>query len=194
MEGALDSRLVATLVTMDVEGAFDTVLKRRLMLRLREQGWPPNVVLWAESFMSARTAYVRYDGVMTEAEPLQCGLPQGSPASPVLYLLYTEPIHQLGPGRFGYADDCGLLTIGRTLDETAEKAQEGINAALAWGRENGVKFSPEKTEVQHFYRKRQAGPPHPCGTARRKSRRLGERSGGWACGSTIASPSGSISK
>ncbi|KAM4060039.1 hypothetical protein HRG_014169 [Hirsutella rhossiliensis] len=48
---------------MDVEGAFDTVLRSRLILRLRQQGWPRNV---------AR-----------------------SPASPILFLLYTEPIYRL---------------------------------------------------------------------------------------------------
>ncbi|KFA81737.1 hypothetical protein S40288_05991 [Stachybotrys chartarum IBT 40288] len=29
-----------TLVTMDIQGAFDTVMRNRLSLRLRQQGWP----------------------------------------------------------------------------------------------------------------------------------------------------------
>lgn len=34
---------VATLVTMDIQGAFNTVLRNRLILRLREQGWPEHL-------------------------------------------------------------------------------------------------------------------------------------------------------
>ncbi|KAG6979060.1 Retrovirus-related Pol polyprotein from type-1 retrotransposable element R1 [Fusarium oxysporum f. sp. conglutinans] len=40
IEEAFACKKVATLVTMDIQGAFDTVLRNRLILRLREQGWP----------------------------------------------------------------------------------------------------------------------------------------------------------
>ncbi|KID93327.1 Endonuclease/exonuclease/phosphatase, partial [Metarhizium majus ARSEF 297] len=47
---------VATLVTADIQGAFDTAMCNRLVLRLREQGWPDNLARWAGSFMSGRSA------------------------------------------------------------------------------------------------------------------------------------------
>ena len=34
----------STLLTLDVKGAFDTVLPGRLVRRLREQGWPDSLV------------------------------------------------------------------------------------------------------------------------------------------------------
>ena len=37
---ALDRGTVATLVTMDIQGAFDSVLRKRLIIRLGDQGWP----------------------------------------------------------------------------------------------------------------------------------------------------------
>ncbi|OAQ58652.1 reverse transcriptase [Purpureocillium lilacinum] len=112
IEEAFARGLVATLVTMDIQGAFDTVLRNRLILRLRQQGWPEQLARWAGSFMSDRSACVRYQDITTPSSPLQCGLPQGSPVSPILFLLYTEPIYRLGnpKGRFGYADDTGILS------------------------------------------------------------------------------------
>ncbi|KAK4065805.1 hypothetical protein Purlil1_14028 [Purpureocillium lilacinum] len=109
IEEAFARGLVATLVTMDIQGAFDTVLRNRLILRLRQQGWPEHLARWAGSFMSDRSACVRYQDITTPSSPLLCGLPQGSPVSPILFLLYTEPIYRLGnpKGRFGYADDTG---------------------------------------------------------------------------------------
>ncbi|CZR35886.1 uncharacterized protein FPRO_17006 [Fusarium proliferatum ET1] len=154
IEEAFARKKVATLVTMDIQGAFDTVMRKRLVLRLREQGWPDHLVRWAESFMKDRSARVRYQDTLTPFAPLQCGLPQGSPVSPILFLLYTEPIHRLGnpQGRFGYADDTAILSIGDTIDETTATASSSIGEMVRWGAANGVSFDPKKTEVMHFSR------------------------------------------
>ncbi|RKK75288.1 hypothetical protein BFJ68_g18117, partial [Fusarium oxysporum] len=154
IEEAFASKKVATLVTMDIQGAFDSVMCNRLVLRLREQGWPNHLARWAGSFMSGRSARVRYQDTVTPSSPLQCGLPQGSPVSPILFLLYTEPIYRLGNprGRFGYADDTAILSIGDTLDETTAMASSSIAEMVRWGAANGVSFDTKKTEVMHFSR------------------------------------------
>ncbi|KAJ6437988.1 (S)-coclaurine N-methyltransferase [Purpureocillium lavendulum] len=162
IEEAFARNMVATVVTLDAEGAFDTVLQNRLILRLRQQGWPPNVARWAGSLMHDRSACVRYQDVTTPSSPLQCGLPQGSPASPILYLLYTEPIYRLRnpKGRFGYADDTAILCVGNTLEETARKASRHVRDLVDWGTVNAITFDHKKTEVMHFSRtKLRSAPP-----------------------------------
>ncbi|KAI1839459.1 hypothetical protein JX266_014330, partial [Neoarthrinium moseri] len=162
IEQALDQGLVATLVTADVKGAFDAALVGRLVLRMRKQGWPDLLIRWVQSFMTGRSARVRFEDILTETEPLSCGLPQGSPASPILYMLYTEPIcRQMGTRRrrFGYADDIAMLSIGRTLQETAQRGTEKLRKLIRWGRENAVEFDPGKTEIMHFSRKKNSDNP-----------------------------------
>ncbi|RKK58754.1 hypothetical protein BFJ69_g17363, partial [Fusarium oxysporum] len=154
IEEAFARKKVATLVTMDIQGAFDTVMRNRLVLRLREQGWPDHLARWAGSFMSGRSARVRYQDTLTSSSPLECGLPQGLPVSPILFLLYTEPIYRLGnpQGRFGYADDTAILSVGDTVDEIAATASSSIDEMVRWGATNGVSFDSKKTEVMHFSR------------------------------------------
>ncbi|KJZ69456.1 hypothetical protein HIM_11161 [Hirsutella minnesotensis 3608] len=154
IEEAFARKQVATLVTLDIQGAFDTVLRNRLILRLREQGWPLNLARWVGSFMQDRSARVRYQDVVTDSSPLQCGLPQGSPVSPILFLLYTEPIYRLGNGRgrFGYADDTAILCVGNSLDEMSAEASHHVRELVSWGAANGIAFDSEKTEVVHFSR------------------------------------------
>ncbi|RKK35990.1 hypothetical protein BFJ67_g13012, partial [Fusarium oxysporum f. sp. cepae] len=154
IEEAFARKKVATLVTMNVQGAFDTVMRNRLVLRLREQGWPDYLARWAGSFMGGRSARVRYQDTVTPSSPLQCGPSQGSPVSPILFLLYTEPIYRLGnpQGRFGYADDTAILSIGDTVDETTAMASSSIAEMVRWGAANGVSFDTKKTEVMHFFR------------------------------------------
>ena len=65
MEDALYRRQTASLLTLDVKGAFDAVLPGRLVRRLREQGWPSNLVSWVASFATGRTVYIRLDDAIS---------------------------------------------------------------------------------------------------------------------------------
>ena len=107
VEKALQQGLKASFLTMDVKGAFDAVLPGRLTRRLREQGWPDNLVRWVQSFATNRSVKIRLDGETGPETNIYCGLPQGSPISPILFMLYIAPLFWLGTpaSRFGYADD-----------------------------------------------------------------------------------------
>jgi hypothetical protein len=92
VEKALASGYKASLLTIDVKGAFDAVLPGRLTYRLREQGWPDHLVRWVYSFTTQRTVRIRLDGETGPEIAIQCGLPQGSPVSPILFILYIAPL------------------------------------------------------------------------------------------------------
>ncbi|KAF4471945.1 reverse transcriptase [Fusarium albosuccineum] len=171
IEQALQAGKVVTVAIADITGAFDATMKNRLVLRLRQQGWPAVMARWVLSFMTDRSATIRLQETLTEGKPLNCGLPQGSPISPILYLLYTQPIPFIGneraPGtraiksryvakpaqRFGYADDTAMIRIGDTLEETAALATMDLKMLIDWGAENAISFNHKKTEVMHFSRK-----------------------------------------
>lgn len=131
---AWEDKKVAGIITTDVKGAFDGILRNRLSYRLRSQGWPENIVQWGNSFMSERSAQIHLDQTKTEPLPILCGLPQGSPISPILFLLYVEPLLRLSRGRFGYADDTAIFATGRTLIEFHSKLQFQLDRTLAWGK------------------------------------------------------------
>ncbi|KAM3464881.1 hypothetical protein MY5147_009405 [Beauveria neobassiana] len=80
-------------------------------------------------FLANRLANVHFKDAIAEALELLYSIPQGSPLSPILYLLATAALYKL-PGatqRYRYADDTAILFIRETLDETTAQA----NAAIA---------------------------------------------------------------
>jgi hypothetical protein len=156
VEEALNKGHTASLLTLDVKGAFDTVLPGRLVNRLREQGWPDNLTRWAGSFATGRLIQIKLDGEIGLITSIQCGLPQGSPVSPILFMLYLAPLFHMGipKARFGYADDVGLLAISSSLDTNSKRLSDSLQEALNWGSTEGITFDPEKSELIHFSRRR----------------------------------------
>lgn len=154
MEDALHRKLYCLILTMDFEGAFDGVLPLRLILALREQGWHRSLIDWVASFLTGRQARVRLPGYTSPITPLHCGLPQGSPVSQILFLLWAAGLMK-GDARGvrrSYADDYCSLHTGRTPSEAAASATADAARVLRWGRDNGTSFSPTKTAVQYFTR------------------------------------------
>lgn len=70
--------------------------------------------------MSNRTTRIRIGNALTLEGPLTCGLTQGLPTSPILFMLYTELILRLGGtnNKLSYADDVAILQYGKTTEST----------------------------------------------------------------------------
>ncbi|RAL64496.1 hypothetical protein DID88_001971 [Monilinia fructigena] len=103
---------------------------------------------------------VRLEDAYTDESRVQCGTPQGSPLSPVLYMLYlAELLNQDQALRFGYADDIALYRIGSTLEENVTAITQDVRRIEAWGLANKVAFAPEQLEMMHFTRRRHAHAP-----------------------------------
>ena len=149
-----------TMVTLDVQGAFDALLKNRLLHRMVEQGWPQRTILFIDSFLTARRVQVRLGQVTTPSYPVACGTPQGSPLSPVLYTLYLAELLSMDTERrFGYADDICLYRASHSLDNNVELLASDLRQIRTWGAINKVTFAPEKQEMIHLTRQRSSYAP-----------------------------------
>jgi hypothetical protein len=92
VEAALARGKEVTMFTLDVQGAFDALLKRRLLRRMTEQGWPLSLLQLINSFLLDRQLRVRLEKETTGNYQAKCGTPQGLPLSPVLYMLYLAEL------------------------------------------------------------------------------------------------------
>ncbi|KAI1002774.1 hypothetical protein K3495_g5429 [Podosphaera aphanis] len=144
VEMALAKGLTATMATLDIKGAFDAVLRGRLIKRLRKQGWPAQLYNWITSFVSNREVCIRLDGQTGKPIVTRCGLPQGSTVSPILFMLYNAPLFKLDGLKkaSGYADDVAVLEVSPSLQENVTKLENAINQALAWGSSEIMTFDP----------------------------------------------------
>ncbi len=132
-----------------------------------------NFISWISRFLSDRTISVCVDGALSEALPINSGVPQGSVISPTLFLLFINdllsstrnPIH-------AFADDSTLhssstyssskaniqsLTTDRA--STINSINTDLDSILSWGSDNLVAFNQSKTKSLAISNKSQADFP-----------------------------------
>lgn len=160
VEAAWERKQVMLALLLDVKGAYDRVNKRQLLRRMVEIGIAGNLIRWVQSFMSDRRALLVIDGRTGETCGIQAGLPQGSPVSPVLFILSVSAMFQWIETKhpklysLSLVDDVGLLLKCDTLDEGTQELESVAGHAIEWGAANKVEFEVSKTEVLIFSKKR----------------------------------------
>lgn len=152
---------VLSLVTFDVQGAFNGVHPEILCERMQDRQIPAQLVGWVHSFCSGRTASVVVGQYTSDTLRIRhAGIPQGSPLSPILYVLYNadlvEQVNDRHGGSIGFIDDYTAWVTGPTAEMNTQKLQRVvIPKAEAWARESGATFEAEKTGFVHFSRQPQ---------------------------------------
>ena len=170
-----EKRRVTSALAFDVQGAFDSVHPDRLTKLLDTHNLPLALVKWVKAFLSERKAAVRLDHFTGKLEPVSSGIPQGSPVSPILFLLFSAPLFGLlnerarrdqegGPPTrrslrvLAFVDD-GLIYCSTQIDQTnPDKAartnnrhlEEAYHTLLEFANSNGLNFDPKKKELIHF--------------------------------------------
>jgi hypothetical protein len=150
-----------------VKGAFDAVLPGRMLQRLADQGWPAHVIRWVRSFLEGRIAAIKMEGACGEHTPTTGSLPQGSPISPILFMLYMAPLFTAERARgaiprAGYADDGRLGACSPSLARNVKILEEELRRTVEWCSANALSLDMAKSELLHFTRARSQENPPVC--------------------------------
>src|ERR1700704_2395955 len=90
-QGKREGKITSTLC-IDVKGAFDNVFSKRLLQTLKKMHLNPAITRWVDSFLTNRLASLTFDAESEAMTPIMTVIPQASPVSPVLFLLYLRPL------------------------------------------------------------------------------------------------------
>jgi len=104
----------ASLLLLDVSGAFDNVSHERFLHNLRKRRVDEKTVKWIASFLTNRRTNIIVDRYKSKEYKTATGIPQGSPLSPILYLFYNADLietcnRQPNTTATGYIDDVAIL-------------------------------------------------------------------------------------
>lgn len=136
---------------VDVKAAFPTVDPTRLTHTLDKLGYCPSLTRLITNFLSQRKTTFQLGDYRSEPKQLTIGLPQGSPLSVILYILYNSSLLRQVEGSessiaMGFIDDVAFLTARDSHQEVKTTLQDLATKELLWGTKHGAAFDRQKSQ------------------------------------------------
>ena len=143
-----------TALFLDIKGAFDHVAQNQLITILQKLRLPCSIIAWVASFLANRELRLSFDGQIEEFSPVNIGIPQGSPISPILFLIY---IRDLFPDillsnlkTWSYIDDIVLVTSSTSINRNVKILEREVAKLELKAAKAAIQFDLAKTELIHF--------------------------------------------
>jgi Reverse transcriptase (RNA-dependent DNA polymerase) len=94
---AHDPKCIVSMLSLDLSGAFDKVSHARLLWIFRKKRLPEWTIGFVQGFLVDRKTQLTFSGFTSDIITTQTGIPQGSPLSSVLFLLFPATLRSGGP-------------------------------------------------------------------------------------------------
>ena len=160
-----EGKKLVSVAFYDFQGAFDRIQTTTLLQICRHLNLPANLQSWIKSALTGRSLQLFFNGQTSTSQLLSIGAPQGSPISPLLFLLYTRGI-QLSPLlqvtlqscllQLSFIDDFAIAVAGTSERKIAKTQSAAASALYSMAAELGSTFESLKTDYIVFSRRRTA--------------------------------------
>ena len=151
---AMDEGKLTGAVYVDLSKAFDTIGHNAIIQKLPKFGITGIPQKWFCSYLFGRYQHVSYQNTLSTAEPIYCGVPQGSILGPLLFLLhFNDAANVLTKCKIvKYADDTVLFYSHKDSKEIESVLNCDFNYLCHWLEENEliINCKKGKSEVMLF--------------------------------------------
>jgi len=156
----MDKRQVSPLFP-DIKSGLDKINPFSLCGMLRAMVVNPYLVAWTRFFLTRRSCWLLFQGSPKVFTPVSVRTPQGSTASPLVFVIYVSGLHREIPDglTLPYANDCTLMVSSDSYRRNVQLRQGHYAILNVKGSRFGVSFSIPETELIHWHMNRDRDPP-----------------------------------
>jgi len=119
-----------------------------------------DLVRWTESFLSERTVEMLIDGNAMDRHPVEAGVPQGLPVSPIPFAIYTSGLikwvqeYVSEAEGLSFVDDLGWVATRSDVNHDFSTLERCAAQSIEWARRRGLQCDTAKKEAAIFTRRR----------------------------------------
>lgn len=152
-----------SLLIQDIASAFNSTDTSRLVDIITKRGFCKQTVALVASFLKNHTITLSFNEQTEQPHPFNSDLPQGSPLSPILFLIYAQVMleeeeQNLTKGTISYMDNDALSAIGRHFHHMASTLSQKTNTRIERGTQMNLQYKRSKTNLLHFHATRSSPP------------------------------------
>jgi hypothetical protein len=160
---------VASVLFLDVEGAFPNAVTDQLIHNLRKRRIPEAYVDFIRRLLEGRKTRLKFDDFISELISICNGIGQGDPLSMILYIIYNADLLEmlvllLEEDSVGYVDDAIAIAFGEDFYETTQALKhimEREDGGFTWSSTHNSRFEISKLAILHASRRTQRDPENP---------------------------------
>jgi hypothetical protein len=157
LEKCLEHKETALGASLDIEGAFDNISFKTIIMASKESGLGETRCRWIEFMLESRLVHTSLMGSSLIAK-FTSGCHQGGVLSPLLWNLVVDRFltvtNDLGFCNFGCADDVVMIVEGKFAHTVRAIMQKALNVVAKWAVKEGLNISPHKTAMAPFTNRR----------------------------------------
>ena len=137
-------------IYIDLSKAFDTISHATILNKLPEFGIVGTPYDWFSSYLFCRYQSVAMNNVVSDSEPIYCGVPQGSILGPLLFLLHFNNSAKtlVHCNIVKYADDTVLFISHQDIDVVEKLLNKDFCNICRWLEENELIINPKKGKTE----------------------------------------------
>jgi len=150
---------VASILFLDVQGAFPNVVKEVLIHNMRQRAVPEKYIRLTSLMLTRRKTRLSFDDYISDFIVIENGNNQGCPLSMIFYAFYNTGLLQIShplsndEAQFGFVDDVALLATGDNLEEAHGRLGDMMTrpgGGFDWSESHYSQFELSKLALMDF--------------------------------------------
>ena len=144
--------------------AFDKVWHEGLLFKLKQNGINDNILKLMSSYLNSRKQRVVLNGMNSDWDIIESGVPQGSVLGPLLFLIYINDLEKdIKSSIKFFADDTMLYSIVNDPNITANDLNHDLKLIEKWAHQWKMAFNPDPTKqaIEVLFSQKKSKIDHP---------------------------------
>ena len=157
IKGAWRKGQVASVLFLDIEGAFPNAVPSILIHNLRKRRVPRKLIDFAAGLLDGRVTTLKFDDFATTPFSVDNGIGQGDPLSMALYQFYNADLLDIPQSHtesaIAYVDDALLLAVADNFEnahQTLANMMTRTNGVIKWSTSHNSPLEYSKLALMDF--------------------------------------------